>query len=511
MNKLIIGLLSAALVATAAPGARAQKAPAKTKAAAKPATTTRSAGVAKAVAAAKAPAAPKQAPPVGGTPRDFALPAKEEFTLDNGLRGRLVPYGQVPKVTMMVAIQAGNVHEAANEVAVADLLGKLLQEGTSTLSATQLAERVARMGGSLSVSVSGDQTTLWASCLSEYAPQLAALIADVVQHPALPAAELPRLKADLKRQMTLARAQPGTQARQKFTAAIYGNHPYGRPLPTDAQLDALTLEQVQSFYKNQYGAQRTSVYVAGRFDAPALRQAITTAWNGFPQGPAPSIEVAKPVTKGDLLTQDRPKAPQSTIVLGLPVVDPTNPDFIRLRVMNSLLGGSFGSRITRNIREDKGYTYSPYSYIETHYRTSNWTQNADVTTTDTYNSLREIMSEIERLQKTPPSADELKGIQNYEGGMFVLRNSNSSGIINQLNVLDLHGLPETYLTEQVKNINAVTPQQVSEIARKYVRPEAMTIVVVGDKKVVDPQLKKFQAERKEAAVRRTTFLSTWFA
>lgn len=496
MNKLFIGLLSAALVAAAVPCAQAQKTPAKPKAAAKPATT-RAAGVAKAVAAAKVPATPKQAPPEGGKPRDFALPAKEEFALENGLRARLVPYGQVPKVTMMVAIQAGNVHEAADQVAVADLLGKLLQEGTATMTATQLAQRIAHMGGSLNVSVGADQTSLWASCLSEYAPELATLLADVVQHPALPASELPRLKTDLKRQMALARAQPGTQARMKFSAALYGNHPYGRPLPTDAQLDALTLEQVQNFYKTQYGGQRTSVYVAGRFDAPALRQAISTAWASFPKGPAPSIEVAKPVAKGDLLTQDRPNAPQSTLVVGLPVVDPTHPDYIRLRVMNSLLGGSFGSRITRNIREEKGYTYSPYSYIETHYRTGNWTQNADVTTADTYNSLHEIMNEVERLQKTPPSAEELKGIQNYEGGMFVLRNSDPGGIIGQLNSLDLHGLPETFITEQVKNINAVTPQQVSETARKYVRPEAMTIVVVGDKKVIEPQLKKFQAERKK--------------
>jgi zinc protease len=495
MKKLVYGLLSAALVTAATPGAHAQKAPAKTKPAAKPAT--RSAGAAKDMAAAKAPAVAKQSPPEGGKPRDFALPAKEDFNLDNGLRARLVPFGQVPKVSMMVAIQAGNVHEAANEESVADLLGKLMQEGTASMTATQLAERVARMGGSLYISVGADQTTLWASCLSEYAPELAALMADVVQHPALPAAELPRLKSDLKRQMALSRAQPGVQARMKFSHAIYGDHPYGRDLPTDAKIDALTLEQVQNFYKNQFGALRTSVYVAGKFDAPALRQAITTAWAGFPQGPAPKIDIAKPLTKGDLLTQDRPGAPQSTIVVGLPVVDPSNPDYIRLRVMNSLLGGSFGSRITRNIREDKGYTYSPYSSIGTHYRTATWTETADVTTGDTGNSLREIMNEVERLQKDAPSADELRGIQNYESGMFVLRNSTPDGIIGQLNTLDLHGLPESYLTEQVKNINAVTPQQVSEAARKYVRPEAMTIVVVGDKKVVDPQLKKFQAERKK--------------
>ncbi|MDQ2773118.1 MAG: hypothetical protein M3Y54_21755 [Bacteroidota bacterium] len=121
-----------------------------------------------------------------------------------------------------------------------------------------------------------------------------------------------------------------------------------------------------------------------------------------------------------------------------------------------------------------------------------------MTTADTYNSLHEIMKEIERLQQTPPSAEELQGIQNFESGMFVLRNSN--GIIGQLNNLDLQGLPETFLTEQVKNINAVTPAQVSATARQYIRPEAMTVlvVVVGDHKVIVPQLKKFQAERKKA-------------
>jgi len=451
MNKLTIGLLATVLGALAAPAqAQAPKVPARPV----KKTTARAGGVANAVAA-QAPTAPKEVPPAGSAPRDFTLPAKEEFTLGNGLRARLVPYGQVPKTTMMVAIQAGNVHEAANEVAVADLLAKLLREGTATLSATQLAEKVARMGGALDISAGSDQTYLWASCLSEHAPQLAALLADVVQHPALPASELPRLKTDLKRQMNLARAQPSTQARQKFSAALYGDHPYGRPLPTDAQLDALTLAQVQAFYQAQYGAQRTSVYVAGKFDAPALRLALTTAWSPWVKGPAPRIEAAQPLTKAGVLTQDRPSAPQSTLVVGLPAADPTSPDYIRLRVTNSLLGGSFGSRITRNIREDKGYTYSPYSYLETHYHTGNWSQNADVTTNDTGNSLREIMFEIERLQKTPPSADELKGIQKYEGGMFVLRNSNPGGIINQLNNLDLQGLPDTFLTEQVKNINAV--------------------------------------------------------
>ena len=449
-------------------------------------------------AAAQTPAAPKQAPPAGGPARDFALPPRTDFTLPNGLLARLVPFGDIPKTTILVSIQAGGVHEAADQQGVASLLSRLMQEGTTSRPAATVAEQVARMGGSLSIYAGDDQTQIYADCLSEFAPDLVALLADVVQHPALPAAELPRLKADFKRQLALSRAQPGTQAQQKLLATVYAGHPYGRPLPTDAQVDALTLEQVQAFYQSQFGAQRTAIFAAGKFDLAGVRQAIEANWNAWPGGPAPRIEVARALSKPEVLTQDRPGAPQSTLLLGLPVADPTSPDYTRLRVTNSLLGGSFGSRITRNIREDKGYTYSPYSYLDTNYHAGVWIDAADVTTKDTYNSLKEIMKEIERLQTTPPTAEELRGIQNYEVGLFVLRNASPNGIVGQLSTMHLQGLPDTYLTEQVQRLNAVTPAQVSATTRQYIRPEAMTTVVVGDQKVIAPQLKQYKALQKKA-------------
>ena len=446
-----------------------------------------------------APAAlPKQTPPAGGPARDFALPPRTDFTLPNGLLARLVPFGDIPKTTILVSIQAGGVHEAAGQDGVASLLSRLMQEGTTSRPAAAVAEQVARMGGSLSIYAGDDQTQVYADCLSEFAPQLVALLADVVQHPALPAAELLRLKADLKRQLALRRAQPGTQAQQKLLAAVYAGHPYGRPLPTDAQVDALTLEQVRAFYQSQFGAQRTAIFAAGKFDLAAVRQAIEANWSAWPGGPAPRIAVAKALSKPEILTQDRPGAPQSTLLLGLPVADPTSPDYTRLRVTNSLLGGSFGSRITRNIREDKGYTYSPYSYIDTNYHSGVWIDAADVTTKDTFNSLKEILKEIERLQKTSPTAEELRGIQNYEVGLFVLRNASPNGIVGQLSTMHLQGLPDTYLTEQVQRLNAVTPAQVSATTRQYIRPEAMTTVVVGDQKVIAPQLKQYKALQKKA-------------
>jgi zinc protease len=440
----------------------------------------------------------KQTPPAGGEPRNFALPAKQEFTLPNGLQATLVPYGEIPKVTVSLVVQAGNVHEQDNQNGLADIVGQLLREGSTTQNARQISEKVARMGGSLDVSVGANQTIISGSVLSEYGPDLVKIMADLVRNPAFPQSEIERIKNDFKRNMNLARSQPSQQAQTKFRMALYKGHPYGRDLPTDAQINAFNVEQVRDFYQKQFGAQRSAIYAAGKFEAGAMRQAITTALDGWQQGPAPQIPIAQPNTKTDLMVIDRPGAPQSTLVIGLPVVDPSHPDYLRLRVTNSLLGGSFGSRITRNIRENKGYTYSPRSVIGARYRVADWAEVADVTTEHTGNSLKEIVYEIERLQKEAPSAEELKGIQNYEAGVFVLQNSTPAGIIGQLNFIDLHGLPDTYLTNQVQNIHAITPEQVKETTKKYVRPEDMTMVVVGDKKVIDPQLKKFQAGRKKA-------------
>lgn len=441
--------------------------------------------------------AQKQTPPEGGTPKNFTLPAKEEFELPNGLSATMVPYGEVPKVVVSLEVQTGNVHENEKENGLADIVGNLMKEGTPTRNARQLAEEVARLGGSLSVSVGPNQTWISGSALSEYGPELVAIMADLVQNPAFPESELDRIKNDFKRQTNLQRQQPGTIAQTKFRESLYPNHPYGRGLPADATIEGFTLAQVRDFYQKQFGADRTTVYVAGKFNEGDMKEAITSHLSNWERGPAPQIPVAKPVAKGDMVVQDRPGAPQSTIVFGLPVVDPSHPDYMALRVTNSLLGGSFGSRITRNIREDKGYTYSPYSSLNARYRVGDWYQVADVTTEHTRNSLREILNEINRLRTEAPAKEELEGIKNYEAGLFVLRNSSPWGIISQLSFLELHDLPDSFLTNQVENIHAITPEQVRQTTQKYIQPRNMTLVVVGDKKAIDPQLKKFQSELKK--------------
>ena len=438
--------------------------------------------------------AQKQTPPEGGPPKPFKLPQKQIFALANGVQVTMVPYGEIPKVTVSVTVRAGNLNETAEQVWLADLTGEMIKEGgTTTRSAEQVAEEAASMGGTIDVGVGPDQTTISSDVISDFAPKVVALLADVSQHPELPESELPRLKQNLLRRLTVQKSRPQPLAQEQFYKILYPDHPYGRIFPTDQMLNGYTLPNVQKFYKDNFGGARTHIYVAGKFDPAAVKKAITASFSSWARGPEPLINIPKPVAKRQLELVDRPGAPQSTLYIGLPTINPSNPDYIPLQVMNALLGGSFASRITSNIREQKGYTYSPNSQLSSRYRDAYWLQVADVTTQFTGPSIKEIFSEIDRLRTEPPTEQELQGIKNYVSGVFVLRNSTRGGVIAQLQFVDLHSLGDNYLDTYLQKVLAVTPQQVEQMAQKYIRPSEMTIVVVGDKSKVADQIATYQS------------------
>jgi zinc protease len=437
--------------------------------------------------------AQKELPPVGGKAKDFKLSEKKVQTYANGLKSTLVSYGQLPKATISLVIKTGNIHEGPNQVWLADLTGRLLREGTATMNFAALAKKAAMMGGSINVSVGTTQTTIAGSVLSEYAPDFIKLITDLVMQPAFPASELDRLKGDFKRRLVTQKAVPQALAQEQFMQAVYKDHPYGKLFPTEEMLNSYTLQMVKDFYNANFGAKRSVLYVVGKFDEKAVGAAIAsglTKWKAGPDISYPPVQ-AHPVS--DTLIIDRKGAPQTTVMVGLPVITPDNKDYVPLMVTNSLLGGSFGSRITSNIRENKGYTYSPSSAVQNQKGSSLWIEQADITSEHTVDALMEIEKEIKRLQVEAPKEEELQGIQNYMAGIFVLQNSTPQGIIGQLNFLDLYGLDDSYLNNYVKNIYKVTPQIVSQIVRNYIQYDKMAKVMVGDKAAIQQQVEKQKA------------------
>ena len=437
--------------------------------------------------------AQKQTPPAGGKAKDFKLSDKKVQTHPNGLKTMIVPYGTLPKVNISLIVKTGNVHEAPNQVWLADLTGRLLREGTTTTNFAALSKKVAMMGGTLNVNVGPDQTTISGSVLSEYAPDFIKLVSDLVMNPAFPASEVERLKTDFKRRLTTQKAVPQSQAQEKFFAALYKDHPYGTIFPTEEMISSYTVQMIKDYYNANFGAKRSVLYVVGKFDEKAVATALASSLTKWKPGPEISYPPANPQPVQDTLVVDRKGAPQTTLMVGLPVVSPTNKDYVPLLVTTSLLGGAFGSRITTNIRENKGYTYSPFSTVLNRKGSSIWYEQADVTSEHTIDALNEIEREIKRLQTQPPAKEELEGIQNYSAGLFVLQNSTPAGIIGQLNFLDLHGLDDSYLNNYVQNIYKVTPEQVSQMTKNYIDYNKMTKVMIGDKEGLQKQVEKAKA------------------
>lgn len=437
------------------------------------------------------PARAQEAPPAAGTPKDITLPAPHTFTLPNGLEVKLLQYGTVPKAFVQLVTRTGRVDEGADETWLSGVMADLMREGTTTRTGEQIAERAASLGGALNVGAGNDETTVGGDVLAEFAPDMVRLVADVARNPSFPESQLARIKANRLRNLAISRSQPQTLAFERFQNVLYGEHPYGIMFPAEQALQGYTIEQVRGFYDRSFGAARSRLYVVGRFDAAAVEAAARAAFGDWAAGTtaAPVIPQSSPQPAIHII--DRPGAVQSSIYIGLPVVDMSHPDYMKLLVTNTLLGGAFSSRITLNIREDKGYTYSPFSMISSRYRTAFWAQVADVTTAVTGPAITEIFREIDRLATEPPDAAELRGIQNYVAGSFTLSSSSRFGLLGQLRTLDLQGLPQEWFTTYVRNAHAVTPADVRDVTRRHLDRSRMVIVIVGDRAQILEQVSPF--------------------
>lgn len=426
-------------------------------------------------------------PPPIPAPKAFTVPASETYTLANGMKVTLVPYGVAPKVVVSLQTYAGSVNEGENTW-LALLAVDMMKEGAAGMTAAQIAQKAADMGGGLGTNASLESSSVTLNVLSERAAEAIALVADVAQRPAYPDSELARVKANWNRRLAVALSQPGTLANAAITRAYYGpDHPYGRVLPTPQQFGAYSTAQLKAWHAANYGAKRSHLYIAGKFDATAVKAAIEKAFGGWTAGPERLSLPPTPKPGPQVLLVDRPGAPQSTFSIAFPAPRAGTEGDIPMRVSNALLGGAFSSRITRNIREAKGYTYSPGSSVAFFPANAVWTFNADVTTAVTGPALKEVFHEIRTLQATPPGEEEAAGMRQYMAGLFVIQNSTPGALVNTIATRDSLGLPRDWMDKYVPATLAVTPVQMSAAA-KNLPLDKLTLVVVGDLKVVTPQL-----------------------
>ncbi len=439
--------------------------------------------------AATAIAETRESPPPAGTPHEFRLPAKETLRLDNGLAMTFIDYGSVPKVTVLAVVRTGNIDEG-QDTWLPDVAVEMLKEGTTTRSAADIARAAAGMGGELGIGVAAEQTTAGISVLSDHAVAAVELLADVLRNPRFPESELPRVLANFERSLAVARSDPQSLADEALARLVFGDHPFGRVLPREGQLAGYGIDGLRGFYERNFGARRTHIYVAGRYDRATLEAALRKAFGDWREGPMPTDLPARASETLQLALVDSPGAPQSSVRIAVQVPDPAHALYFPTTLMNSLLGGTFGSRITTNIREDKGYSYSPGSSISARRGGALWIMSAEVTAEHTAAAIAEIYSEIDRLQRDAPTDAELNPMKNYRSGLFVIANSSPNGVLGQLAFMNLHGLPDDFLTHWVADMHAVTPAQLSEMARQFIRPERITVVVAGDLATIGESVRK---------------------
>lgn len=430
----------------------------------------------------------REVPPAPGTPKNFRVPPRRNFTLPNGLQVTLVPFGRVPKVAVELEIRTGIIDQGPNDISLSAVMSDMLLEGTTTRTAQDISRQAAEMGGSVNVTPGSEVIAIGGEVLSDRGSTFIPLLADVVLNPRFDESDLRRTIDKHARDNAVALASPGTLAQKRFREIMYGSHPFANVFPPEEMLRGFTVARVRDFHAKNFGARRSRLYVSGVFNAGPIEQAIRDAFGSWAEGPAPTENPPVITARRQVDVIDRPNSVQSSIWMGLPVADPSNADWVKMNVTDALLGGAFGSRITSNIREDKGYTYSPFSFIWTRKNASMWVETADVTSNVTGASLTEIFREIDRLRTEAPPQAELDGIKNNLAGGFTVQNSSRFGLINQLEFVDLHGLGDDYVTNYVKNILAVTPEEVRATAEKHLDPQKISIAIVGTKRDIEKQL-----------------------
>ena len=435
-------------------------------------------------------------PPALGTPKPFTVPAAESYRLANGMQVTLIPYGKVPKATISLRIYAGSLNEGESSWLSA-FTAQMLREGAADRSAADIAEAAAGMGGNLSIGSDEHETIVGLSVLAANAGDAVRLVGEVAQRADFPASELERVRQNLLRALAVAKSQPQPAADAALAAAYYGtSHPYGRPYATEAQIAGFSLDDIRGFHQRNFGARRARLYIAGQFDREAIKAVIEQVYGGWAEGPERLSLPPQPQPGPKVLLVNRPGATQSTIRLAWPAPAAGAAKDIPFRVTNALLGGSFTSRITTNIREDKGYTYSPGSGIGHNPGQAVWTFDADVTTDVTGAALKEVFGEIRRLQNEAPPVPEAAGIESWLAGTFILQNASPGGLIGSLATRDFHGLPANWLETYVPGVLAVGASDIQQLARDTLPLGTMTLVVVGDLAKVERQLKALPELRK---------------
>ncbi len=431
--------------------------------------------------AAKESPLPKGLPPYGA---EKALPAPTivDASLDNGLEVWIVPRPGFPKVTTLLAVRGGTAADPADLAGAAGVLADVIKEGTAKRTSKQIAEELQAVGGEMSGSASDDAIFVSVDGLASGVAREFDILADVARNAAFPAEEVELAKTNTLQALLAQESTPEFAVEKAFGAAVFGAHPYRITAPTKEAVAALTPELLKAQYLRRFRPERALLLVVGDVkpaEVTAEVKKLFGTWRGEGEA-APATPPAPPLGAREILVVDRPGSVQSEIRVGRPTVRMSDPEYFPEIVANTILGGMFSSRLVENIREDKGYTYSPGSRTSAYQEGGLLRVRAAVRTEVTAATLLEIFYELDRIGATAPTAEELARAKRYQSGLYVLRNATQGALASTLATNWVNGVPAAVLAEFVPRVEAVTAEQVREVGKKLFASRSQTVVIGGD-------------------------------
>lgn len=435
----------------------------------------------------------KKNPPEPLTPVSFDIARPFQTRLDNGLRVVIFENERLPLVSFRLAFGSGDINDPKDSTGLTSALASMLTEGTESYTSLQLAEKVERLGSSISSSASDDFTVIAASSLSLYTTEVLHLMAEVVLRPTFPENELDLYRRNTVEHLKFQRSQPGFLANEQTARLVYGEHPYSKVAPSAKDIEKLNRETLTKFHAAKLVPNNAILIAVGDVRRDEFLAELNGLFGDWQQGSHADVAFAQPPVRSSrsLTIVDRPGSAQSNIVLTNLGIKRTDPDYFPLIVMNQVLGAGASSRVFMNLREEKGYTYGAYTRLEAKKLTGDFEATAEVRTAVTGDSLKEFFFELERIRNDKVGETEIADAKNFLTGVFPIRAETQEGLTNLIVNQHLYGLPEDYLQTYRENVNAVSADEVQRVAVKHVRPAEMAIVIVGDAKEVLPQAKDY--------------------
>jgi zinc protease len=435
----------------------------------------------------------RKSAPAALAPKKFEIAKPFETTLPNGLKVIVFEDKRLPLVSYRLGFKTGSIYDPKDSIGLTSAMTALLNEGTTTRPSKQLAEEIERFGASVGASAGEDNTIVSASALSMYGSDVLKLMADVVLNPVFPESELSLYKKNTLENLKYQRSQPSFLAEEQISKAIYGTHPYSIASPSAADVEKITREKLTAYHSKMFAPNNATLIVVGDVNRKDLLKEIEASFGSWKKGTVENMTFPTPPTRTatTLTVVDRPGSLQSNIVLANLAIDRSDPDYFPVLVMNQVLGAGASSRLFMNLREAKGYTYGAYSRFDTKRLAGNFETNAEVRTPVTGDSLKEFFYEINRIRNEKATAKELMDAKNFLTGVFPLRAETQEGLTNLLVAQQLYDLPADYLQTYRDKVNAVTLEDVERVAKKYIAPDKIAIVVVGDAEEILKQVKPY--------------------